>query len=464
MNVNINVMTSVASKKLSTSKQINKNEDFKVILNNHELRSVKSSNENVQKKNNSDKNSHEVSKGNVNKKDSKNLNDDVDNKDIEKHIVDSSTSKDLINSNDNMDLKEKIISLIEVAIDSLKKAAKEAPGELDDKSTEQIAQLNQLLQLLSSMVQNLSEVSDTGKGIALSNSIDLENLLDPVKNNLSEIVAMLQKSKGNSNLPSEIINVLQKLTTAVEGNLSTLKNPISGNSEDKLIQDNLLKKVIELSSKVTYEALPKSEMQNGTDTSKENKFSGSSSSEEKFLKNLLGADKDEMKISKAVNFMNQFEAAKTLDTVKVQAVNLVIDKSNFGSDVIKNIKFMEINNLKDLTVKMNPKELGEITIKLTMESGIMKASISTQNKDTYNLLNQNLQDISDKLKNMDIKIQSLDINIYDDSTFFNKNSNEKNNNNERKNDNSGTKMDLEQEDISISTNYVIEENQVNKFV
>ena len=461
MNVNINVMTSVAAKKLSTSTNSNKNEDFKVVLNNHELGSAKASNESIKKKYD---NYQKENKENLNKISNKNKSSDVESEELKKSTLEGNPSKDLNNSEDNVELKEKIITLIEVAIDTLKKAANQAPGELDDKASEQIAQLNQLLQLLSAMVQKLPEVSDTAKSIAQPNSINLESLLTPVKNNLSEIVAMLQKSKGNSNLPSEIINMLQKLTTLVEGDLSTLKNPIILNSEDKLKGDNVLKKVIELRSIVTFEAIPEIQLQNGTDNSKENKFSGSSSSEEKFLKNLLGTDKDEMKISKAVNFMNQFEAAKTLDIVKVQAVNLVIDKSNFGADVIKNIKFMEINNLKDLTVKMNPKELGEITIKLTMESGIMKASISAQNKDTYNLLNQNLQDISDKLKNMDIKIQSLDINIYEDSTFFNKNSNEKNNNSGRKNDNSGTKMDLEQEDISIINNYAIEENQVNKFV
>ena len=461
MNVNINVMTSVASKKLITSTKLNKNEDFKKVLNNHELGSARASNESIKKKYD---NYQKDNKENLNKSSNKNQSSDVESEKLKKSTLEGNTSKDLKSSEDNVESKEKIITLIEVAIDNLKKAGNQAPGELDDKATEQIAQLNQLLQLLSSLVQNLPEVSDTGKSVALPNSINLEGLLEPVKNNLSEIIAMLEKLKGNSSLPSEVNNVLQKLSTLVEGELSTLKNPIILNSEDKLKGDNALKKVIKLSSKVILEALPKSQLQNGTDSSKENKSSGSSSSEEKFLKNLLGGDKDEMKISKAVNFMNQFEAAKTLDTVKVQAVNLLIDKSNFGTDVIKNIKFMEINNLKDLTVKMNPKELGEITIKLTLESGIMKASISAQNKDTYNLLNQNLQDISDKLKNMDIKIQSLDINIYEDSTFFNKNSNDKNNNNGRKNDNVDVKMDLEQEDISISNNYAIEENQVNKFV
>ena len=123
---------------------------------------------------------------------------------------------------------------------------------------------------------------------------------------------------------------------------------------------------------------------------------------------------------------------------------------------------MDINNVKDLIVKMNPKELGEVIIKITMESGIMKANISAQNKDTYNLLNVNIQDISDKLKNMEIKIHSLDINIYEDSTFFSKNSSGRNNDG-RQNNNSKPSANVE-EDIAITNNYVIEENQVNKFV
>ena len=223
--------------------------------------------------------------------------------------------------------------------------------------------------------------------------------------------------------------------------------------------------MIKQSTSVVYDITSKSQKQNSNDASKDNKSSGNGFFEEKFLSKLLGEDKDEMKISKAVNFMNQFESIKTIDTsAKVQTPNIVIDKSNLGADVIKTIKFMEINNIKDLTVKMNPKELGEITIKIVVESGIMKASISAQNKDTYNLLNHNIQDINDKLKSMDIKIQSLDINIYEDSTFFNKNSNDRNG---KEGQNSSSKLNINldvEDDISLNNNYSTEENQVNKFV
>ena len=488
MNVNMNGMTIVTTKKQDITKQPNKNEDFKKVLNNQELKKYNKEQEQLNKANN------------------KNQSDDFENKDVDvdKQITEDSTPKDLNSSEGNKDIKEKLIKLIETAIDSLKKdtdnSSKELEGE--DKSTDEMPQIQQLLQLLCSMFQRIQETSTTTtKSDSEASSIIQESLVSGdkltldtnniSKNNLNELQALLQNPKGNEGINSinlktvmgaqkitpdsksmlinnlsEIVSLLEKSNSVpsqkndVIQNLTTIVN---GNTEDKSITDNLLKKVKELSITSTTEVLPKNQLQSESGASKEGKFSGGNSSEEKFLKNLLGGDKDEMKISKAVNFMNQFETVKTTDTSKVQTVKLVIDKNNFAADLIKNVKFMELNNIKDLTVKMNPKDLGEITIKLTMESGIMKASISALNKDTYNLLNQNFQDISDKLKTLDIKIQSLDINIYEDSTFFNKDSNGKNKNDEQSN-NPITNVILDEENIPISNNYGIENNQVNKFV
>ena len=80
---------------------------------------------------------------------------------------------------------------------------------------------------------------------------------------------------------------------------------------------------------------------------------------------------------------------------------------------------METNNVKDMTVKISPKELGNITINLVMEEGKMKAVITASNKDAYNILNSNIQDLSNKFQNSEIKIQNFSLNIYqEDTTFF----------------------------------------------
>ena len=356
---------------------------------------------------------------------------------------------ELNNSYDNSKLEQKIINFLEVANKSLNQNTNEKSAGLPQENEINPINLEKLLG-----VEKLSpEVKVT------------------LKNNLNEIVSLVKQLDSNKDASAKVIDVLQKLTTEVKvlkGELNLLKTlgfrGVIENSEEKSIKDNILTVVKSQITKTTSEISPITQMQSLSDSTQDNKFTGNRSFEEKFLNNLLSDNKDESKISKAVNFMNQFETIKTIETPTVITPdNLVVSKNNFEVDVIKTIKFMEINSIKDLTVKMNPKELGEITIKLTMESGIMKASISVQNKETFNLLNQNIQDISDRLKNMDIKIQSLDINIYEDSTFFSKDSGNRNNNGRHSN-NVENNIGIEEEEIPVINNYVIEENQVNKFV
>lgn len=484
MNVNNNVITYTTPIKMDTPKQPARKEEFKKALDDQTQQSKSSSNENVNKTNNKVENVDEANSKNSDKADNENQGENVEKSKVEGAInsVEQNSEKspkDLVGQAGN-----NIINALKKLIDLLKQNIKKLSGESvnNEKPTDEMAQMQQLLQSLTVMLQSIDKTTTTTKtsGIEL-NSINLKELIDgqkltpetksSLKNNLSEIVSLLEKSKGNNKMSPEILGLLQKLTTEVKevkSDLNLLKVPTTEipneSSEDKSIKDNLIKMVKSQNTKVSSETISKNQNQSSSDNKKDNKSSENSSFEEKFLNKLLSGDKDDVKISKAVSFMNQFQTAKTSETAKVLSANLVVNKNNFEADVIKSIKFMEINNMKDLTVKMNPRELGEITIKLTMESGIMKASILAQNKETYNLLNNNVQDIQDRLKNMDIKIQSLDINVYEDSTFFNKNSNENNNNGNGKQDkNSKSNMDID-DDIDTHSNYVIENNQVNKFV
>ncbi|NNU76064.1 flagellar hook-length control protein FliK [Clostridium estertheticum] len=526
MNVNNNVINyNNAPTKVDTQKQPARKEEFKKALDDETLKSKSFSNDDVNKTNNKEENLDETNNENhkddfgktTAEGDTTNGLDDVATGDksvdplkqnideLPKNIVVDADSSDKVSTDISSTIEKaiktlkqnteelpkdsvegvdiKINNTLKKLIDLLKKNIKNTSGESAsaDKSIDQMAQIQQLLQSLTVMIQSTDKTTITKTSGNEFNSINLEELvgtkkLTPetkgnLKNKLSEILSLLQNLKGNTKVTPEILSMLQKLTTQVKdvkSDLNLLKVPTpetnSDNSDEKLIKDNLIKMVKSQNTKSTSESISKNQNQSSSDNKKDNKSSGNSSSEEKFLNKLLSGDKDDVKISKAVNFMNQFQNVKTSDASKVPSANLVVDKNNFEADVIKSVKFMEINNIKDLTVKMNPRELGEITIKLTMEGGIMKASILAQNKETYNLLNNNVLDIQDRLKNMDIKIQSLDINVYEDSTFFNKNSSGNNNNNNGKQDNnSKTNVDID-DDVAISSNYVIEDSQVNKFV
>jgi flagellar hook-length control protein FliK len=79
---------------------------------------------------------------------------------------------------------------------------------------------------------------------------------------------------------------------------------------------------------------------------------------------------------------------------------------------------MEDNSLKELTVKIKPKELGEITIKLITQGEIMKASINASNKETYDLLSSKIPEIKHALNTQNIKIEDVSIDFNDSFQSF----------------------------------------------
>lgn len=126
---------------------------------------------------------------------------------------------------------------------------------------------------------------------------------------------------------------------------------------------------------------------------------------------------------------------------------------------------METKDIRDMIVKINPKELGEIYIKITATAdGIMKANISANSRETFNLLNAHVQDLNNSLNNSQIKIQHIDINIYNgDTTFFSNNFNQSQgdkNNSQSQNYNSVSYINGEEEPAA-SEETIYEDNKLN---
>jgi flagellar hook-length control protein FliK len=171
--------------------------------------------------------------------------------------------------------------------------------------------------------------------------------------------------------------------------------------------------------KEVTQSKPQSSLENGTQDS----FKEADTKEDKLLKSIINSDsKGENKLISLTSHLSRIADSN----VQVNDISqtLVVNKNTMANDVVKVIKYMDLNNLKELTVKMNPKDLGEITIKVSMEGTLLKANISASNKDTYNLLNSNVLDMKNSLNNSQIKVQEVAINIYNgDTTFFSNNFN-----------------------------------------
>ncbi len=281
----------------------------------------------------------------------------------------------------------------------------------------------------------------------LKNVEDLTELLDNkalIKDNnpLKDILLKLMSVEGeDKDFNLEVNKLIKELTEALPKLEDISKAGIaSDNSKVETFKDlnSTLIAAREVkdnteSDKVSVEIKPEDkivakedkiaiENENGKNTSNGD-LKKSLSSEEKLLEKLIG-EKEDGKLTKVNQFMNAFNNSKiSMEEVK-NVDKLLINKVTFSEDIVKSIRFMELNNIKDLTVKINPKHLGEVIINLTMEQEAMRAQLKASNKDTVALLNANLKDITEKL-NENIKIQQVEVAIYnDDTTYFSSNERE----------------------------------------
>lgn len=131
---------------------------------------------------------------------------------------------------------------------------------------------------------------------------------------------------------------------------------------------------------------------------------------------------------------------------------VVIRKSNINTDLIKSIKYMNINGVKELTVKVYPRDLGEIIINISKDEEVLKATLKANSKDTFNLISQNSSEIKKLLLENGLKISNVDISLYEYTTFYNENEFNKNSRENKEDSN----FNYENEDLDLEE---IKENE-----
>jgi flagellar hook-length control protein FliK len=362
----------------------------------------------------------------------------------------NSSNMDLSNIKDK--IEEQIKSIISVNPQSYVNASDES--QLKDKL------INGLLGKISSESAS-SVLSNTGNGDAMLSKLQqemastLKDMEISTKDSQLSSGSTFNVSSANTASDADVLSkIQQQLAAALKDTLKDTKanKKNTGNllSDSKLTPKNLNDKVQEELSKT---------VETSDDSSKSS--SKSSKGDEDFLKNLLSDSNDNDKVSRATNFMSQFNNMRVDNNGSVgELENVVINRDALNDDMIKTLKYMQTNDIKDLTVKINPRELGEVVIKVTMDSGVMKANISTSNKEAYNLLNSNLSDLANKLQDSNIKIQNLSLNIYnEDTTFFKNGSNRDKSGNGQKGKNTKTNsIDAIGEEDGIANGSEIDSN------
>lgn len=408
------IVSSSTNSMISSSNKPTRNKDFQETLS-------------------SQKNEKQVDNNNTSTKpNDKDSNTKVDNNGQSNQVEDDSNSAKV----EDKDSSE---------IDELKDKLEELEKESKSASKDDVNNiLNELMNLLSQLGINQKDITSTdGK----ANSDMLQKLIEGVgkdtsssSDNLNSVmdnlVKLLQTDSAKDKLDTNSLNLVQNILKNINDNSNTSKGVKDGIKDlmsemSKLIDDkqNQNGKVLTLE-----DLLNKNYSQNNNESSTESENNNSNadtmqggketSKEDEFLNSLATDDKTGDTTNKINLFVSRNQLIQNQDPVVTDtSKNLTVNKATFANDIVQDVNFMSTNGLKELTVKINPGNLGEVTISLTQEDGVMKANLKANSKDTTNLLMQNLTDIKDQINDKNIKISEINIELYQEDTTFFKNGN-----------------------------------------
>ena len=223
--------------------------------------------------------------------------------------------------------------------------------------------------------------------------IGLDKVIN-LDNNLSDD---LKSDKMSKKTGEKIDNILKNVSLEDSKNKKLNLESISSKvtSDQKNMIDELDNQVKSLKS---YEELNVS-----TNSNKSNVLDLKPKEEDKdlnVLENIL--DKNANVFSQVSNktFIQESNANKNVPTVTIRA-------NQMADDFIKMVKYLKNNDIEEIKVNINPKELGDMTIKLMKDSEATKVFINVSKEDTFHMLSKNIGDINKHL--FDLGIKSKDV-------------------------------------------------------
>lgn len=314
--------------------------------------------------------------------------------------------------------------------------------EVEEIPENLMEQLSLIISLLPSIVEkvpnepiNLENVVESINNTFIKETnlfIDLEKGLEvSEKNNFKDIQSILNefvRVLDEEVMPNLDNQVLQEDVSRLKNEVEVFNNILSSNIptlDEKSVVGlkNIIKEKINtdennsnilVGKEIKEEVSPIPVMGEETSGNSSEWSKESFDNEEKVLHSILN-DGEDNKVTTKFTLMNNNISSRSIEKVDAPKV---INRANMVEDIVKSVKYMNSNNIKELVVRINPKDLGEVAIRVIQEDGIMKANLKASSKETYSILSQNLGDIKRYLGEQNIKIQQVDISLYEDTTYF----------------------------------------------
>lgn len=327
-------------------------------------------------------------------------------------------SLDMDIENTNVDQKNEdcdlIASLIQNLFSNLNKLK-----EMDNSDVNPDLKKEEILKSINDTILSINDKSnlslktlDIDKMMKLSNDeissyIDLNFNLDK----FTKTDDLDLPTDGEVILPKGL-NLDELSKKAAEENTKLAENI---NEQDENPKDGIKKVDSEIKSLKSYEELNVATNANKNNIVDVNQKDKSKDESLSILENIADKNASDLSIINNKTFTQETSINKNLPAVTIR-------ESNIGDDFIKMVKYLKNNNIEEIKVNINPKELGDMTIKLLKDSEATKVFIHVGKEETFNMLNKNLHDINKHLTDLGIKAKDIVVEMKsNDQNFFSDN-------------------------------------------
>lgn len=327
-------------------------------------------------------------------------------------------SLDMDIENTNVDQKNEdcdlIASLIQNLFSNLNKLK-----EMDNSDVNPDLKKEEILKSINDTILSINDKSnlslktlDIDKMMKLSNDeissyIDLNFNLDK----FTKTDDLDLPTDGEVILPKGL-NLDELSKKAAEENTKLAENI---NEQDENPKDGIKKVDSEIKSLKSYEELNVATNANKNNIVDVNQKDKSKDESLSILANIADKNASDLSIINNKTFTQETSINKNLPAVTIR-------ESNISDDFIKMVKYLKNNNIEEIKVNINPKELGDMTIKLLKDSEATKVFIHVGKEETFNMLNKNLHDINKHLTDLGIKAKDIVVEMKsNDQNFFSDN-------------------------------------------
>lgn len=134
-------------------------------------------------------------------------------------------------------------------------------------------------------------------------------------------------------------------------------------------------------------------------------------------KNDIPTNENEVELNTQFVLSNKNEISIAVDELDMLDKSEAIDKKDIINQIVEKVKFDFQNPKNEVKIKLKPDVLGEMVMKIEVEKGLVTAKIVVDNHKTKEIIEGNLIQLKEEIKNTGLEIKTFEVFVKNDGNM-----------------------------------------------